>query len=111
MIRASRFSRVLGMALWCAALWYVALWAFNMRSAWAQGTAPEPKQSPPASDSVTQPPSGSPSERFDRSGGVIVPGRDVDPKMQIRPPDPGPTSTPVIPPPGSPGGNPNVIPK
>jgi hypothetical protein len=29
----------------------------------------------------------------------------------VNPPDPGPTSTPVIPPPGSPGGNPNVVPK
>jgi hypothetical protein len=111
MIRPYRLGKVLGIVLWCAALWYVALWAYNMRSSWAQGTAPEPKRSPPAGDSATQPPAGNPSERLDRSRGVITPGRDVDPKMQITPPDPGPTSTPVIPPPGSPGGNPNVIPK
>jgi len=81
-----------------------------MRSASAQGTVPGPKQSPPIGDGVAQPPD-NPSERLDQSRGVIAPRRDVDPKMQITPPDPGPTSTPVIPPPGSPGGNPNVIPK
>ena len=52
-----------------------------------------------------------PSEKLDKSGGVIKPGSNIDPKMQVPPPDPGPTSTPVIPPPGSPGGNPNVVPK
>jgi hypothetical protein len=52
-----------------------------------------------------------PSDKLNQSGGVIAPRQDVDPKMQITPPDPGPTSTPVIPPPGSPGGNPNVVPK
>lgn len=51
------------------------------------------------------------SEKLNKSGGVIKPGDNLDPKMQVAPPDPGPTSTPVIPPPGSPGGNPNVVPK
>jgi len=57
------------------------------------------------------PPSDNPSEKLDKSGGVIKPGGNIDPKMQVAPPDPGPTSTPVIPPPGTPGGNPNVVPK
>jgi hypothetical protein len=35
----------------------------------------------------------------------------VDPGMTVRPPARGGGSTPVIPPPGSPGGNPSVIPK
>jgi hypothetical protein len=51
------------------------------------------------------------SEKLNKSDGVITPGRNIDPKIQVTPPDPGPTSTPVIPPPGSPGGNPNVVPK
>ena len=57
------------------------------------------------------PPGKNPSERLDKSGGVIKPRDNIDPKMQVAPPDPGPTSTPVIPPPGTPGGNPNVVPK
>jgi len=56
-------------------------------------------------------PGNNPSEKLDKSDGVIKPGGNVDPKMQVAPPDPGPTSTPVIPPPGTPGGNPNVVPK
>jgi hypothetical protein len=56
-------------------------------------------------------PGSNPSDKLNQSGGIITPNPDIDPKMQVRPPDPGPTSTPVIPPPGSPGGNPNVVPK
>jgi hypothetical protein len=52
-----------------------------------------------------------PSDKLNQSGGVIAPSRDPDPKMQVTPPDPGPSSTPVIPPPGSPGGDPRVVPK
>ncbi len=63
----------------------------------AQGTQPAPKDNS--------------SEKLDKSDGVIKPGGNVDPKMQVPPPDPGPTSTPVIPPPGTPGGDPNVVPK
>jgi len=63
----------------------------------AQGTQPALKDNP--------------SEKLNKSDGVIKPGGNIDPKMQVAPPDPGPTSTPVIPPPCSPGGNPNVVPK
>ena len=63
----------------------------------AQGTQAAPKDNP--------------SDKLNQSDGVIKPGSNIDPKMQVNPPDPGPTSTPVIPPPGSPGGNPNVVPK
>lgn len=52
MIRPYRLRKMLGIMLWCAALWYVALWAFSLRPSLAQGTAPEPKQSPPASNSA-----------------------------------------------------------
>jgi hypothetical protein len=65
----------------------------------------------PSAAQATQPaPEDNPSDKLNRSGGVIKPG-NIDPKMQVPAPDPGPTSTPVIPPPGSPGGNPNVVPK
>jgi len=49
------------------------------------------------------------SERLGRTGGVICPPAGVDP--DIRAPAPGGGSTPVIPPPGTPGGDPSVRPK
>jgi hypothetical protein len=49
------------------------------------------------------------SDQLARSDGVICPPGNVDPEM--RAPTPGGGNTPVIPPPGSPGGNPNVQPK
>jgi hypothetical protein len=52
------------------------------------------------------------SERLDRTDGVIRPPPDVAPEMpQARPPAPDPGTTPVIPPPGTPGGNQQVVPK
>jgi hypothetical protein len=50
------------------------------------------------------------SDKLDKSGGVIKPNTDIDPKMD-KPAPAMPSSTPVIPPPGSPGGNPDVKPK
>ena len=53
------------------------------------------------------------SEELERSEGVIAPANPgVDPGMVKQPPDTGATATmPVIPPPGTLGGNPNVRPK
>jgi hypothetical protein len=48
------------------------------------------------------------SDKLDRTQGVLCPP-DVDPQMAAPAPDVG--KTPVIPPPGSPGGNPSVQPK
>jgi hypothetical protein len=50
------------------------------------------------------------SERLNRSGGVIKPPENVDPGLQKKPPDDS-GKMPVIPPPGTPGGDPNVKPK
>jgi len=55
-------------------------------------------------------PSGNLSERLNRSEGVIKPPENVDPGLQKKPPDDS-SKMPVIPPPGSPGGDPNVKPK
>ena len=46
------------------------------------------------------------SDKFDRSDGVLPPPADVDPE-----PAPDVGTTRVIPPPGSPGGDPTVRPK
>jgi hypothetical protein len=51
------------------------------------------------------------SDRLSRSGGTLKPPTNVDPGMTAAPPDPGPRSMRVIPPPGAPGGNPSVEPK
>jgi hypothetical protein len=48
-------------------------------------------------------------DRLARSDGVLCPPAGVDPQMHAPTPDTG--NTPVIPPPGSPGGDPNVRPK
>jgi hypothetical protein len=49
------------------------------------------------------------SEKLGQTHGVICPP-DIDPKMHAPPPAHG-DKMPVIPPPGSPGGDPNVVPK
>ena len=49
------------------------------------------------------------SDKLAKSGGVLCPPSDVDPQMRAPTPDAG--SMPVIPPPGSPGGDPNLRPK
>jgi hypothetical protein len=76
---------------------------------------PDPPKSPPTL--LPLPPeqgegSGSSmSERLSRSQGVIRPPQEVDPAMQQETPPTGPNSMPVIPPPGTPGGEPRVKPK
>lgn len=50
------------------------------------------------------------SQRLNRSGGVIHPPGNVDPEMHVAPPTTG-DKMPVVPAPGSPGGDPNVKPK
>jgi hypothetical protein len=62
--------------------------------------------SPPAAS----PESGSSSSELSRSGGVITPPAGVDPRMKETPPPSG-DRMPVVPPPGTPGGNPSVKPK
>ena len=70
----------------------------------AQRTVP---QDPATSGSSTEPL----SDKLDRQRGIIHPPGDVDPGMTQAPPAIGSQSTPVIPPPGSPGGKPGVNPK
>lgn len=73
--------------------------------------APTGPQDPRSTQSDTRP-GETLSDRLDRTGGVIRPPSDIAPEMrQARPPDPDPGTTPVIPPPGTPGGNREVEPK
>ena len=48
-------------------------------------------------------------DKLARSDGVLCPPPGVDPEMHAPAPDAG--KTPVIPPPGSPGGDPSIRPK
>jgi hypothetical protein len=48
-------------------------------------------------------------DKLAKSDGVLCPPAGVDPEIRAPTPDAG--NTPVIPPPGSPGGNPNLRPK
>lgn len=57
-----------------------------------------------------EPPPSNLSDRLARSDGVICPPPNVDPQMRLPTPEVG-TNMPVIPPPGSPGGDPSVRPK
>ena len=49
------------------------------------------------------------SDKLAQSNGVICPPTGVDPQMQVPPPGGGRLK--VLPPPGTPGGDPNVQPK
>ncbi|WP_026595892.1 hypothetical protein [Methyloferula stellata] len=98
-------------ALWMAWLALTADPAFAQTAPGAPGSdkvIPE-KESPPLTQ--TQPDSDvksgrSLSQKLDASGGVIKPSTDVDPGITKPAPDPHPNSTPVIKPPGTPGGPP-----
>jgi hypothetical protein len=67
-----------------------------------------PEKIEPNSTSST---GGTLSDKLERSGGVITPPSGVDPGISTAAPVPHPGTTPVIPPPGSPGGNQSVQPK
>jgi hypothetical protein len=51
------------------------------------------------------------SEKLEQSNGVIRPPADASPDITVPAPVPEPGTTPVIRPPGSPGGNQQIIPK
>jgi len=85
-----------------------------LSQALAQGTEPDRDRRPRSeTEGQAPPPSGGGdlSKQLDRSNGVIRPPQKIDPDMQVSPPDPGAQRTPVIPPPGSPGGAQGIEPK
>jgi hypothetical protein len=99
--RAIRYSKVKTIIVRSAIV--LALTAVGVSAACAQ--APNTGQKPCAELSD---PSKTLSERLDQGGGVICPP-DVDPGIKTPAPETG--KMPVIPPPGSPGGDPRVQPK
>jgi hypothetical protein len=82
-----------------------------------QSTSPQNPTVPVAPPNAPAPPPekiapahGNLSDRLARHDGTITPP-DVDPGMTVKPPPNSVGKTPVIPPPGSPGGNKSVVPK
>jgi hypothetical protein len=71
-----------------------------------QAACPPDVRTPPT---VGGAPSPNPSDKLAESKGVICPPAGVDRDINVPPPGGGELK--VIPPPGSPGGNPNVQPK
>lgn len=75
--------------------------------------AEEPSARPGAGQPATPaapPASGTSSSDLNRSGGVITPPANIDPEIKQTPPPTG-ARMPIIPPPGTPGGNPAIKPK
>jgi hypothetical protein len=78
--------------------------------------SPIAAQAPPSSQipekiqpPLSPPPKNGGKEEFKREDGVIRPPSKIDPEMEAKPRDG--SRTPVIPPPGTPGGDENVHPK
>lgn len=113
MSRASENSarRRLGMLL-SAGILCASLIPFNEAAAQAQQPVPD-AQAP--SGQVPAPEGSSPAEplgqQLSRSKGVIQPPAGIDPGIETTAPEPNTPATPVIPPPGSPGGDQSVQPK
>lgn len=72
-------------------------------------SVPPERVAPPAANDAR--PGESLSDRLERTEGVIRPPANVDPEIRATPPVPNPGTTPVIRPPGEPGGNPSVQPR
>ncbi len=72
--------------------------------------AEEPTGRPRAGQPTVPPAAGVLGSDLNRSGGVITPPAGVDPEIRQTPPPTG-AKMPVIPPPGTPGGDPAVKPK
>jgi hypothetical protein len=73
-------------------------------------TQPVPPRGTVAPEGTTTGQSGEPlGDRLAKTNGVLCPPAGVDPEMRAPTPDTG--NTPVIPPPGSRGGDPNLRPK
>src|SRR5437764_1492554 len=73
-------------------------------------TKPVPRQGTVVPEGTTTGQTSEPlGDRLTKSDGVLCPPAGVDPEIRAPTPDAG--NTPVIPPPGSPGGDPTVRPK
>jgi hypothetical protein len=86
-----------------------AVLGFGAMAVAAEEPSARPGAGQPATPAVP-PASGTSSSDLNRSGGVITPPAGIDPEIKQTPPPSGSTM-PIIPPPGTTGGNPAVKPK
>ena len=97
-----------------AALAAILGWAW-IGSATAQTRTPMPPEKPShqiVPEAQGSGGSGEPlSSKLDRQGGVIIPPADIDTGIAKSPPKFGSDSTPIIPPPGTPGSKSGANPK
>ena len=89
-------------AILCAA-------APGMAQTSSDSSIPE-KVDPPIQENATKPPEDASKKLPKPKDGVIQPPGNVDPEITVKPSDNNSTM-PVIPPPGSPGGDPSIKPK
>lgn len=71
---------------------------------------PPPEQIAPGASDRSTAQAGNLSDRLSRQQGTLQPP-NVDPGINATPPSHGAATMPIIPPPGSPGGNQKVVPK
>ena len=100
--------------LLCAAATVAAAQAPPAPATPPQATAPPPSPKPSncsnGSDATVGQSREPLGDKLAKSDGVLCPPSGVDPEIRAPTPDNG-AKTPVIPPPGSPGGDPNLRPK
>jgi hypothetical protein len=70
----------------------------------------DPRQDPRSTGAVGQS-NQTLSDKLSSTGGVIHPPANIAPDLAVRPPEPNPGTTRIIPPPGSPGGRQDIEPK
>jgi hypothetical protein len=92
--------------------WYAILIAMAALAAWPYAALAERAEQPKSETEGQAPRSQEDlSKRLDRTDGVIRPPDAIDPDIHAPAPQPNPGTTPVIPPPGTPGGDQSVEPK
>jgi len=88
-------------------IWFLAMVFFSFVTL---SVAAEEERAKQPSAPAVPPASGASSSELSRSGGVVTPPVGVDPQMKQMPPRSG-DNMPVVPAPGTPGGNPAIKPK
>jgi hypothetical protein len=87
-------------------IWFIASALIGLGAAAIAAEQPRDRSNKP----TAPPASGTSSSELSRSGGVITPPAGIDPEMKQTPPPSG-AKMPVIPPPGTPGGDQSIKPK
>ena len=112
---------ILGFSAFRTLAWLVVLCSLALGAPLAgapdavEKAAPQGQDPPGADDQDQAPPSANEgenlSEQLDRNKGVITPPPTGDADIYTDAPNPNPGTTPVIPPPGTPGGDQSIQPK